>query len=204
MNARAVASLLGGLCLLFAAAQLVPAAVSFGTGEARTAQAFLVSALIAAVLAGLLRSVGRGSMHGPDGRPAFFRREGLATVGLGWIVASALGALPFVLAGAAAPVDAFFESTSGFTTTGATIFSASAVDGLAKGLSFWRGFSHWIGGIGIVLSSSRSTPRAGGTCSEPRRRARSITRACATAPACWSACTRSSQPCTRCSCASRG
>ena len=82
----------------------------------------------------------------------FYRREGLAVVGLSWLVAGIIGALPFLFSGAIPQVvDAFFESVSGFTTTGSTILSAEGIDGLAKSISFWRSFTHWLGGIGIVL-----------------------------------------------------
>ncbi|MFT6364546.1 MAG: Trk-type K+ transport system membrane component, partial [Planctomycetota bacterium] len=82
----------------------------------------------------------------------FYRREGLAVVGLSWLVAGIIGAFPFLFSGAIpGVVDAFFESVSGFTTTGSTILSAEGIDGLAKSISFWRSFTHWLGGIGIVL-----------------------------------------------------
>ncbi len=82
----------------------------------------------------------------------FYRREGLAVVGLSWLVAGIIGALPFVFSDAnLGIVDAFFESVSGFTTTGSTILEGSAIDGLERSITFWRSFTHWLGGIGIVL-----------------------------------------------------
>lgn len=82
----------------------------------------------------------------------FYRREGLAVVGLSWLVAGLIGALPFIFSEAKLDyVDAFFESVSGFTTTGSTILSGEGIDNLQRAITFWRSFTHWLGGIGIVL-----------------------------------------------------
>lgn len=79
-----------------------------------------------------------------------YAKEGFLTVGLSWILISAVGALPFVLSGAIPSfIDAFFETSSGFTTTGATILTA--VENLPKGILFWRSFTHWIGGMGFLI-----------------------------------------------------
>jgi trk system potassium uptake protein TrkH len=73
-------------------------------------------------------------------------------VGLSWTVAGLIGALPFLFSGSIPGfIDAFFESVSGFTTTGSTILSAEGIDGMSKAIGFWRSFTHWLGGIGIVL-----------------------------------------------------
>jgi len=162
VNRRAIGWILGGLCLLLAAALLVPAGVSFFYREAAVARAFGESAALAAVAGVALRLCNRHSMRTPEGRPAFFRREGMAVVALAWFVTSAMGALPFLLCGEAPSlVDALFESTSGFTTTGATVFSAAQVDALSRGIAFWRCFSHWIGGVGIVLVFVAIMPTGG-------------------------------------------
>lgn len=82
----------------------------------------------------------------------FYRREGLAVVGLSWLVAGVVGALPFVFGNVGLGfVDAFFESVSGFTTTGSTILDGPGIDNLQRAITFWRSFTHWLGGIGIVL-----------------------------------------------------
>jgi len=161
MNLRAVRWLLGSLCLMLAGCLLVPAGVSGYYHENRLVSAFLVSAVTTAVPGAILLYLGRNSLHTPDGRPAVFRREGVAVVALGWVLASLVGALPFVLGGVAHTVDAIFESTSGFTTTGATIFSGDEVDGLSHGIAFWRSLTHWIGGIGIVLVVVAILPSGG-------------------------------------------
>ncbi len=80
----------------------------------------------------------------------FFTKEGLVTVALAWIFASAFGALPFVLSGEVPSyIDALFETVSGFTTTGASIIPD--VEAISHGLNFWRCFTHWIGGMGIIV-----------------------------------------------------
>ena len=88
-----------------------------------------------------------------------FAREGLAVAGLGWIVMSALGGLPLVFSGVCNFWDALFEITSGFTTTGATIFLD--VEALPHGILFWRCFTHWIGGMGVLVLTTALLPSAG-------------------------------------------
>ncbi len=81
-----------------------------------------------------------------------YAKEGFVTVSLAWIIMSLVGAVPFVISGEITSyVDAVFETVSGFTTTGASILSAAAVDGMSKGMMFWRLFTHWIGGMGILV-----------------------------------------------------
>lgn len=87
-------------------------------------------------------------------------KEGLAIVTLGWIFASFFGALPFYLSGSIPSfVDAFFETVSGFTTTGATIINDIEV--LPMGILFWRSFTHWIGGMGILVVAVAVLPMMG-------------------------------------------
>ena len=79
----------------------------------------------------------------------FYAREGSVTVALSWIVMSIMGSIPFLLSGSITnPVDALFETVSGFTTTGASILPA--VEPLQHGVLFWRSFTHWIGGMGVL------------------------------------------------------
>ena len=79
-----------------------------------------------------------------------YAREGFAIVALGWILTSALGALPFVLSGEIPSyVDALFETVSGFTTTGASVLTD--VEALSHGTLFWRSFTHWVGGMGVLV-----------------------------------------------------
>ena len=80
----------------------------------------------------------------------FYAREGSVTVALSWIVMSIMGSIPFLLSGSITnPVDALFETVSGFTTTGASILPA--VEPLQHGILFWRSFTHWIGGMGVLV-----------------------------------------------------
>ena len=79
-----------------------------------------------------------------------YAKEGFLTVGLAWILISVVGALPFVISGAIPSfIDAFFETSSGFTTTGASILTE--IESLPRGILFWRSFTHWIGGMGFLI-----------------------------------------------------
>jgi trk system potassium uptake protein TrkH len=152
VNLRAVGWLLGCVLLLFASFLLVPGVVALLHGEDVVARAFALSSGACVAGGGLLIVLNRGSTLNAEGRLDYFRREGLAVVGLTWILAGVAGALPFLASDyLTSPVDAFFEAASGFTTTGSTILRSEAVDALPRGLAFWRSFMHWLGGIGIVM-----------------------------------------------------
>ena len=88
-------------------------------------------------------------------------KEGLVAVGLAWVLLSAFGALPFMFSGATAFYwDALFETVSGFTTTGASIFSE--VEHLPHGILFWRSFTHWVGGMGVLILTLAVMPKISG------------------------------------------
>ena len=88
------------------------------------------------------------------------KREGYLIVTLGWLFMGLFGALPYYLSGVAPYFsDAFFESVSGFTTTGATIFKD--IEGLGQGILFWRSLTHWIGGMGIIVLTVALFPLLG-------------------------------------------
>ncbi|MCR5354367.1 MAG: TrkH family potassium uptake protein [Lachnospiraceae bacterium] len=90
----------------------------------------------------------------------FYAREGLVSVGLGWIVLSLIGCLPFYISGEIPNfLDAFFESVSGFTTTGASIMSN--VEGMTEGMLYWRSFTHWLGGMGVLVFILAVIPASG-------------------------------------------
>ena len=119
--------------------------------------AMAVSMGICLTSGGALFLIGWGS------RAPVLRREGMAVVGLGWLLAAFFGAFPFYLSGVTPSfVDAYFEAMSGFTTTGSTILSD--IESLPKGVLFWRSFTHWLGGMGIVVLFVAILPylRAGG------------------------------------------
>jgi len=93
---------------------------------------------------------------------SIFAKEGFVIVALSWIVISLIGALPFVLSGAIPSyVDALFETVSGFTTTGATILNGGQIDGMAKSLLMWRSFTHWVGGMGVLVLIMAFLPLSG-------------------------------------------
>lgn len=89
-----------------------------------------------------------------------YARDGFAIVALGWLMMAFFGAFPFYISGAIPSfVDAFFESSSGLTTTGSSILSA--IEGLPRGILFWRSFTHWIGGMGILVLTIAILPSLG-------------------------------------------
>ncbi len=152
MNHRAVGWLLGRVLLLLAVFVLVPGLIGAWYRERQVFEGCLAAAIVTALTGGGLAFLFRGSSTTREGRIDYFRREGLAAVGLAWLAAAVFGALPFLFSGVmSSPADAFFESASGFTTTGASILSADEIDRLPQGIAFWRAFTHWLGGIGIVI-----------------------------------------------------
>jgi trk system potassium uptake protein TrkH len=92
----------------------------------------------------------------------FYSRDGFAIVAFGWILISFFGSLPFFFSGAIASIeDCIFESISGFTTTGATILTQ--VEGLPRSILFWRSFTNWIGGMGVLMLALAIIPSAKST-----------------------------------------
>jgi len=91
---------------------------------------------------------------------SFYAKDGLVCVGVGWIVLSILGCLPFWISGEIPHfVDALFEMVSGFTTTGASILTN--VEALSRGMLYWRSFSHWLGGMGVLVFLLALAPQGG-------------------------------------------
>jgi len=106
--------------------------------------ALLISMAISCAIGAALYFVGRKP------RQDIFRKEGLFVVGAGWLLTAAVGALPYVLSGVLpSGFDAYFESMSGFTTTGSTVLVD--IEAAPKSILFWRSFTHWLGGMGIVV-----------------------------------------------------
>ncbi len=124
---------------------MVPALlISLGYGETPAANAFLITIVIIAALAAVLFWLCKGAPS------AFYAREGLVCVSASWIVLSLVGCLPFYISREIPSyVDAFFEIVSGFTTTGASI--VPSVEDLSHGILYWRSFSHWLGGMGVLV-----------------------------------------------------
>ena len=144
MNHRIVFSTTGMVMYIEAAMMLVPLLIAVGFREYSQALAFLATILVAALGGFFLRLIA------PPQRQDIFSKEGFVIVAMAWIALSLVGALPFVLCGAIPSyVDALFETVSGFTTTGATLLSD--VEALSYSIQFWRCFTHWIGGMGILV-----------------------------------------------------
>lgn len=152
-NWRQVLKILGSLLEIEAAFIGLSSIVAFAYGE--TSQwAMIGSAVITAFVGLVCILTGRGSAK------QIGLKEGYLIVGVVWILFSIFGMLPFLLSGAIDNVtDAFFETMSGFTTTGATILTD--VDHFPKGLLFWRGLLQWLGGMGIMVFSMAVLPMFG-------------------------------------------
>lgn len=143
MNRKMVFRSVGLMLRMEAALMLLPALVAFGYGE-KCAWSLLLSAAIALAAGCLLPLIFRPK------NGLIYAREGFVTVALTWLAISAAGALPFCISGEIPSfVDAFFETVSGFTTTGASILTD--VESMSRGLLFWRSFTHWIGGMGVLV-----------------------------------------------------
>lgn len=144
MNYKKLGKILGKIMILEGLLMIAPLIVSLVYKEGLTnALAFLIP-IAALILFGFLLQIPKPK------REAFYQKEGFALVALVWIVMAAFGAIPFVINGDIPHyVDAFFEIVSGFTTTGASI--VSDVTALSNSTLFWRSFSHWIGGMGILV-----------------------------------------------------
>lgn len=143
MNHRMVFSTVGKIVWAEAILMLLPYVVSLIYKEA-CASAFLITILIAAVVGTLL------VLFFKKKDDIIYSKEGFLTVSLSWIILSLIGALPFRISGEIPHyVDAVFEIVSGFTTTGASILRN--VEAMSNGLLFWRSFTHWIGGMGVLV-----------------------------------------------------
>lgn len=148
MNYRVLARLLSTILAALGVAQLLCLGVGLWVGEWSSHPRALLGLGLSAGL-GFLFALGLWLAAGPV-RLRLFRREALALIGLGWLLASALGALPFwLILPDCRPADAFFESASGFTTTGASVFLG--FEEWPRSLLFWRSLTQWIGGLGVVV-----------------------------------------------------
>jgi trk system potassium uptake protein TrkH len=157
MDYRQLSRSLGMLLLLVAASMVACLAYAVYDNEANYAadRALGLSALITLAAGGLLVLLGRGGGH------EIFRREAIAIVGLGWILSTLFGALPYVFAEPAlSPAAAIFESASGFTTTGAS--AIKDVEIMPRGILLWRATTQWLGGMGILVLFVAVLSMAGG------------------------------------------
>ncbi len=142
MNKKIVIHVLGWSLILESACMLLPLVCSLIYRES-DALVFTISSFLCFAVGFLLKSIV------PKNRN-MYAKEGLVAVSLSWISMSVFGALPFVLSGTIPNyIDALFETVSGFTTTGASILTD--VEALSHGILFWRSFTHWIGGMGVLV-----------------------------------------------------
>lgn len=154
MNYKMLGKFLGLALFIEAGLLVFPLLVALIYRESITP--FLITAAILAVAALPTR------LLKPDNK-RFYAKDGFVCVALSWILLSVFGALPFVISGAIPNfIDAFFETVSGFTTTGATIIPQNCIEILPKGILFWRSFLHWIGGMGILVFMLAITPSTEG------------------------------------------
>ncbi|MDR3349582.1 MAG: TrkH family potassium uptake protein [Acidaminococcales bacterium] len=142
MNYRLIFKHIGALCLLEAGAMLPALGVEMFCGQGEAAP-FVKSVAILIFLGFLMYKIK------PQTDELRFR-DGFALVGIGWLLVSLAGSLPYIFSGAAPMLpDAFFESVSGFSTTGASILRK--VEGLPRGVVFWRSTTNWLGGVGVLV-----------------------------------------------------
>ena len=152
MNYRMLRYLLGCILLIEAILMALPLAVSLISHEDFMPFVYTIVILLVISLPCVILK---------PKNTQIYAREGFVCVSAAWILLAVFGALPFIFSGAITnPIDAFFETVSGFTTTGATILSA--VEHLPRGILFWRSFTHWIGGMGVLVFMLAILPSAGG------------------------------------------
>lgn len=144
MNYKMMGKFMGRILTVEAVFMLPAVLIGLWDREYAVVGAFLLSIAIIAAVSGLLSFLCRGA------KTIFYAKEGLACVGLSWVAIGLLGCLPFFFSGAIPNfVDAFFESVSGFTTTGASVMPF--VEGVSRAVLYWRSFTHWLGGMGVLV-----------------------------------------------------
>jgi len=150
MNLKLVMKLVGRVMLVEAVAMLLPLLVALMYGE--DPMPFVWTILLVLLVGGLLSRMKTKSQ--------FYTREGFFAVGLIWLLTGVVGGLPFYFSGEFLSfVDCLFESCSGFTTTGATILTD--IESVSKGILFWRSFTHWLGGMGVLVLATALLPSMG-------------------------------------------
>lgn len=144
MNYKKINRFLSGILILEAVFMIPAMLICIYDKETKVALSFLATIGISIVLAGILYLFSRNPSNG------FHQREGLVCASACWILISLVGCLPFFISRQIPSfIDALFEIVSGFTTTGASILSD--VESLSRGLLYWRSFSHWLGGMGVLV-----------------------------------------------------
>ena len=143
MNYKMIANVIGRILCIEAVFILPACLISLYYGEMAVILPIVISALLTAAVGMLL-------LQPKPGQTPYYAREGFVAVALSWLMISVFGALPFYISGAIPSfLDSFFETVSGFTTTGASILTD--VEALPRGLLYWRSFTHWLGGMGVLV-----------------------------------------------------
>ena len=152
MNLSIIRRIIGYVLILESALLLLPAIIGFIYGEDESF-AYLIVSVICLLCGGAL------GIKKPK-NTVFYLKEGCVATALSWIVLSVFGCFPFMITGEIPKfIDALFETVSGFTTTGASV--VSNVEGLAVCTLFWRSFTHWIGGMGVLVFIMAVVPLSG-------------------------------------------
>lgn len=154
LNLRALIKIAGVLLLVLGGAMILPLIVGLIYKEPVSVRAFLIVILPCLIAGGSLAYFPKTKTH------KFRIRDGYLVVSVSWVLASFVGAIPFVISGSIPSyVDAVFETCSGFSTTGASILPD--IEALSKSMLFWRSFTHWIGGMGILILAIAILPAMG-------------------------------------------
>lgn len=155
MNYKMMSRFLSQILAVEAVFMIPSLGIALYDGTHAVFRAFAISMLVLLSVAGLF------AIHGRRAPRGFFAKEGLFCVGVSWILMSLFGCLPFVISGEIPHyIDALFEIVSGFTTTGATV--VGNVEALSRATLYWRSFSHWVGGMGVLVFMLAILPSVGG------------------------------------------
>lgn len=154
MNGKMIFRIVGKIIAFEGIIMLLPFIVSLMYQEYTTAIYFIITSIMTIFIGYILSHIKTQNRH-------IYAKEGFIIVALSWIIVSIIGAIPFYISGEIPNyIDAFFETVSGFTTTGATILNDIEV--LSKGMLFWRLFTHWIGGMGVLVFVLAFLPKSEG------------------------------------------
>ncbi len=154
VNFNGVVRMMGILLIVLACCFLPSLIVAMIYGESESFRSFVLTAVPCILIGAILKKITRPSLADLKAR------DGYLIAALGWMIASLVGAVPFVISGAIPSyVDAFFETCSGFSTTGSTILAD--IEPLPRSMLFWRSFTHWIGGMGIIVFIAAVLPSMG-------------------------------------------
>ena len=152
MNRQVISYILGRLSLAAGASLLFPFLLALMLAES-SRLAFAAAIIVSSLLGILLLTLGRLVSD------KLSVREGIAITGLGWLMVTALGMLPYVFGGYLPLLEGIFESISGFTGTGATVITS--IETLPRSILLWRSMTHWFGGLGIIVIFIALLPQVG-------------------------------------------